>query len=451
MRNIKPILGLIFVFSCACGVLYEVIWVRQLILFFGSPVFAVSTVLSAFVGGLGLGSIYFGRLAGRENRPLRLYTFLGVGLGIFALIFPTLLDILNAICVLIYRGLHVEFYPLSWVRFVLSFIVLLIPSTLMGGTLPLLNQSVQEGSEGFKANRLFTINTLGASVGCIAAGFFLIQLLGVQNSVYLGVAINVILGAIAFGLDRSQSETSTDLQQHLDDGLEIFPKGEMWRPLLWVFAVSGFCAMAYAVLWTRILVSFIGNPIYAFSVMLTALLLGFAVGSFLFAAIVRRVQPSVNLFGLVQIGIGLSVAVLIPAFGNLYGISRGLQAVFGIGRVWEVIAGVLLMIVPAILMGASFPLVARICAAAKSQSGVYSASTIGALLGSLCTGLILIPLIGVRPSLLLAAGLNAVVGCVLVLRNAEKSQLFSGTAIGGTILTVGVGLMVLLWGSPSLF
>ena len=451
MRNIEPILGLIIVFSCACSVLYEVIWARQLILFFGSPVFAISTVLSALVGGLGLGGFCFGRLADREKRPLRLYAFLGVGLGIFALIFPTLLEILNAICVLIYRGLAAEFYPLSWIRFVLSCVVLLIPSMLMGGMLLLLSRSAKERCAGFRANRLFTIGTLAASIGCIAAGFFLIQFSGLQNSVYLGVVINLALAGVAFGLDRSWSEISVELQQDISDESGISPTGEMWRLLLWTFAVSGFCAMAYAVLWTRILVSFLGNAAYAFSVTLTTLLLGIAVGSLLFAAIARRIQSFGNLFGLVQIGIGLSVVALIPAFGNLYGISRGLQAAFGVGRFWEFVAGFIPMIVPTILIGGSFPLGRQICAAAESRSAVHSFSTIGALLGSLCAGFILIPLIGVRPSLLLTAGLNAVVGCVLILRNTEKSQLVSGTAIGGTILTGGVGLMVLLWGSSPPF
>ena len=451
MRNIKPILGLTFFFSCACGIIYEVIWARQLTLFFGSLVFAVSTLLSAFVSGLGLGSFYFGRLAGKEKRPLRLYAFLGVGLGIFALIFPTLLDILNALCILIYRGLGAGFYLLSWIRFVLSFAVLLIPSTLMGGILPLLSQLAQERCAGFKASRLFTINMLAASLGCIAIGFFLIQLLGVQHSVYLGVAINLILGVVAFGLDRSWSDTSLDMQQDLDNGLEISPKGAIWQLLLWTFAVAGFCVMAYAVLWTRILTSFLGNTNYAFSVMLTALLLGIAVGSFLFEVIVRRVKLFVNLFGLIQIGIGLSAVTLIPPFGNLYEISRELQAAFGVGRFWEFVAGFILIIVPTILIGASFPLVMRICAAVKSQSAAYPFSTIGAFLGSLCTGFVLIPLIGIRPSLLLICVLSAVMGCALILLNSEKSQIFSGTAIGGTILTVGVGLMVLLWGSSPPF
>ena len=451
MRKIEPILGLIIVLSCMCGTLYEVIWARQLTLFFGSPVFAASAILSALAGGLGLGSFCFRGLAEGKKRPLRVYALLGVGLGIFALIFPTLLDILNAICILIYRGLDVGFYFLSWIRFILSFIVLLIPSILMGGMLLLLGRSAKERCAGFTVDRLFTIGTFAAGVGCIATGFFLIQLLGLQTSVYLGVAINLVLAGVAFGADRSWSETSVDQPQDVDDGSGVSPTGEMERPQLWTFVVSGFCAMAYAVLWTRILISFLGSSADAFLIMLTALLLGIAVGSFLFAAIARRITWYVNLFGLVQIGLGLSVVALISAFGNLYGISRGLQAAFGIERFWEFVAGFILMIVPTILIGASFPLGRRICVDAKSQSAVSLFTTIGALLGSLCIGFILIPLVGIRPSLLLTAGLNAVVGCVLILRNAEKSQIISGSAIGGTILTGGVGLMVLLWGNSALF
>ena len=140
VRNIRPILWLIFFFSGACGLIYEVIWARQLMLFFGSSVFAVSTTLSAFMAGLGLGSFYFGRLANREGRPLRLYALLEVGIGVFALIWPLLLGMLNAIYILAYRGLNAEFYSLSLIRFVLSFLVLLVPSTLMGGTLPVLSR-----------------------------------------------------------------------------------------------------------------------------------------------------------------------------------------------------------------------------------------------------------------------------------------------------------------------
>ena len=170
MRNIKPIVWLIFIFSGASGLIYEVIWMRQLTLVFGSTVFAASTVLTAFMAGLALGSFYFGRMADRETRPLRLYALLEAGIAGFAIIFPFLLLFLNAIYVLAYRGLNAEFYSLSLIRFVLSFLVLLVPSTLMGGTLPILSRFFVNRLErlGFNVGILYALNTFGAVVGCVA-------------------------------------------------------------------------------------------------------------------------------------------------------------------------------------------------------------------------------------------------------------------------------------------
>ena len=161
--------------SGASGLVYEVVWTRQLTLVFGSTVFATSTVLTAFMAGLALGSYYFGRMADRERRPLRLYAILEAGIGVFALIWPLLLSALNAIYVLAYRGLGAEFYSLSLIRFALSFLVLLLPSTLMGGTLPILSRFFVNRLEklGLNVGTLYALNTFGAVVGCIAAGSFL--------------------------------------------------------------------------------------------------------------------------------------------------------------------------------------------------------------------------------------------------------------------------------------
>ncbi len=512
MRKIRPIVWLIFVFSGASGLLYEVIWTRQLTLIFGSTVFAVSTVLTAFMAGLALGSFYFGRLADKETHPLRLYAILEVGIGVFALIFPLLLSVLNATYVLVYRGLHValnpdligaEFYSLSLIRFVLSFLVLLIPSTLMGGTLPVLSKFFVTKLDrlGFNVGLLYALNTFGAVAGCIGAGFFLIQFLGVQLSLYLGAAINLIVAGVAFVLDRqwdlSEDGIMSAIHSIRDSAVSPGNAREatpIWHLVLWAFAVSGFCALAYEVLWTRILVFFLGSTSYAFSTMLAAFLFGIAFGSFLFAWMADRMKSLVSLFGLVQIGIGLSAVALIPAFGELYGISRAFQTAFGEGRIWAFVACIVVMIVPTFLMGGSFPIVTRIYTVRREQLGrsignVYSINTVGAIFGSFIAGFILIPTIGIRPSIVLMAVLNTVIGCLLIFWDQKaaidnrqstidnrqltidnrqstidnrqfpwrgglgpvRSQLFSGTAIGGAILTGSVGLIMLFWANTPLF
>ncbi len=465
MSKIKLIVWLIFLLSGASGLVYEVIWTRQLTLLFGSTVFATSTVLTAFMGGLALGSYYFGRLADREKRPLRLYALLEVGIGAFALIWPLLLSVLNAIYILAYRGLDAEFYSLSLIRFVLSFLVLLVPSTLMGGTLPILSRFFVNRLEklGLNVGALYALNTFGAVVGCVAAGFFLIQFLGVQASIYLAAAINFGVAITAFLLDRKSIRTA----EPSDDGMsETQPASEsapadtgsapVFRLVLWAFAVSGFCALSYEVFWTRILVFFLGSTTYAFSTMLAAFLFGIALGSFIFAWVADRLKALVNLFGLVQIGIGLAAVALIPAFGGLYDISSTLQSMFGGGRFWSFVACVIVMSVPTLLMGISFPLVARIYTVNAAKLGrsignVYALNTVGSILGAFCAGFILIPLIGIRPGIVLMAMLNVITGCVLILRNEKRSRFFNGAAVGGTVLTVGIAVIILFVANKPLF
>ncbi len=465
MSKIKPIVWLIFLLSGASGLVYEVVWMRQLTLVFGSTVFATSAVLTAFMAGLALGSHYFGRLADREKRPLRLYAILEVGIGAFALIWPLLLSVLNAIYILAYRGMNAEFYSLSLIRFALSFLVLLIPSTLMGGTLPILSRFFVNRLEklGLNVGALYALNTFGAVVGCVAAGFFLIQFLGVQASIYLAAGINFGVAIIAFLLDRRSirsAEADADAADEAQPASESTPAETVSPPVLRLallaFAVSGFCALAYEVFWTRILVFFLGSTTYAFSTMLAAFLFGIALGSFIFAWIADRLKSLVNLLGLIQIGIGLAAVALIPAFGGLYDIGSTLQSMFGGGRFWSFVACVIVMSVPTLLMGMSFPIVARIYTVNAAKLGrsignVYALNTVGAILGAFCAGFIFIPLIGIRPGIVLMAALNVIIGCVLIFRNEERSRFFNGAALGGAILTVGIAAIILFVANKPLF
>ena len=178
MRNIEPILGLIIIFSCACGLIYEVIWTRQLTLFFGSPVFAVSTVLSALVGGLGTWQLLLQAFSKwRKASLLRLYAFLGAGLGIFALIFPDLVGYSQRyLCPHLSRTGCGVLFP--FVDSVCSVICRPVDSVNADGS-GQFSFSVDPPRKDVQDSErivVFTINMLGASIGCIAAGFFLLQL-----------------------------------------------------------------------------------------------------------------------------------------------------------------------------------------------------------------------------------------------------------------------------------
>ncbi len=446
---------------------------RQLTLIFGSTVFATSTVLTAFMAGLALGSFYFGRKIDESGRsPLRVYALLEAGIGAFCLVWPLILSVLGAVYVLIHRNITSEFYTLSLIRFVLTFMVILIPSTLMGGTLPVLTRFFVKKLEDLGTNIgvLYALNTFGAVIGTLAAGFFMIEAFGIRWTLGIGIAINFAVAAIALVLAQRVSGTEDvgSYQGPLAEDTEIPqpPHAENREPMadsrlaLWAIGISGFCALAYEVLWTRIMVFFLGSTTYAFATMLAAFLFGIALGSMVLARWVDRIKQPVAVFGIVQLGIGLFSLILMPAFEELYGVTRALQSTFGSSRFWAFFSCFLVMCLPTFLMGASFPLVTKIYTGSERQLGksignVYAVNTVGSIVGAFCAGFILIPLLGIRPSIVLMVALNTGIGCLLVLKSGQRAfsggSLLQGVSIGIPILNVGLAVILLLTLNQPLF
>lgn len=488
MRQIKLFVWIIFVLSGASALIYEVIWMRQLTLVFGSTVFATSTVLTAFMAGLALGSFYFGRKIDESKiSPLKLYAILEAGIGGFCILWPLLLTLINGLYILIYRNITSEFYSLSIIRFVLTFGILLIPSTLMGGTLPVLTRYFVKRLEqlGTNIGILYALNTFGAVIGTVAAGFFLIQTLGIKSTLAVAIAINFGVALIALLLAQFTQESESDkykntsvrqktepVEQETEHKITIGGVDIQVRHLaFWGIGISGFCALSYEVLWTRILVFFLGSTTYAFATMLAAFLFGIALGSMVLSRWVDRIKQPIITFGLIQLGIGLFALILMPAFEELYGMNLALQSTFGASRFWTFFTCFLVMSLPTFLMGASFPLVTKIYTGntrklGRSIGNVYAVNTVGSILGAFCAGFVLIPLINIRPSIILTVVLNTGIGCLLVLtgwrtstdakdRTDEErstSKAFSqGLGIGVPILTLGLALFLLLTVNTPLF
>lgn len=193
-----------FFLSGATGLVYEVLWIRMLGLVFGHTVFAVTTVLTAFMAGLGLGSWIFGRLADRQARPLRIYGLLELGIGGFCLLVPWLLPLIE----LVYRGLAqalgLSFFAFSLAQFALVLLVFLPPTTLMGATLPILSRlfATEAGSLGRRVGLLYALNTLGAVVGTALAGYVLLPALGMRATLWLAATVNLIVGGLIVLADR---------------------------------------------------------------------------------------------------------------------------------------------------------------------------------------------------------------------------------------------------------
>src|SRR5688572_15756661 len=286
--------------SGATGLIYEVLWVRMLGLVFGATTLAVSTVLAAFMGGLALGSALAGRVGARVVRPVRAYGLLEIGIALYALVVPVLFALIDSLYVILWQQFHPSFFVFSSFRFLLSCLMLLVPTTLMGATLPLLASALlrRRGPTSTSVTRLYTRNLVGAICGSIAAGFFLLPSLGVRSTIYTASLINIIIGVVAILADRRARVTATDTTNSLAGGTEplaVTPApsqtanqlhGSRITPArFWLFCafVSGFVTISTQVAWTRMLTMIIGSCTYAFSIAVALLLLCLSTGAYVIA------------------------------------------------------------------------------------------------------------------------------------------------------------------------
>ena len=194
-----PLLFLLFFCSGGCALVYQVMWLRLLALVFGVTVYAASTVLASFMGGLAVGSYAAGRFAGRLRSPLRTFGLVEIGVGLSALATPLVLDAIKSVWVALYPSLPSSLAFLTVARFVAAFAVLIVPTTLMGATLPIVMRSAlaRQAAAGSRMGLLYAVNTTGAIVGALVAGFYLVPDVGVSRSFWIAASINVAIGLTA--------------------------------------------------------------------------------------------------------------------------------------------------------------------------------------------------------------------------------------------------------------
>lgn len=442
-RPLVPLLGL-FLLSGAVGLLYEVLWMRRLTLVFGATQLAISTVLAGFMLGLAGGAAIGGRLADRRDDPLRLYGLLELGIGLYALAFPWLLQVATAVYAAAFDAQTVNYWGSQGARLLLTGGLLLPPTAAMGATLPLLLRFVsgQLSRVGVRAGLLYGSNTLGAVIGTWATGFVLLPALGVRGTEVLAAWANVGVGVVALvahrawraqGHDASVVDDRAERAEE-DALLDLTPdpdlqgkRGEVAARLVVVaLALSGASTMIFEVAWSRFLALILGSSVYAFTLMLVAFLVGTAGGSL--AASAWLGKPGRRpLRGLVFVLAGAALA----AFGtnhlfrflpywyvDLYALFGGADSLVFVSS--GLLAG--LVMTPATLcLGATFPLGARVVArraegVGRDVGGLYVANTLGAVVGALSAGFLLIPLRGIQETLLWASMLDLALAAVVLSR-----------------------------------
>ena len=414
------LIGLCFVFSGATGLIYEVLWARMLGLVFGATTLAVSTVLAAFMGGLALGSALAGRFGSRIKRPLSAYGWLEIGVAIYAILVPLLFRWVDHLYVVIWQEFQPGFFIFSVWRFVLSCLLLLLPTTLMGATLPVLSSALLNslGHDSRSVTKLYACNLAGAILGTVVAGFVLLPVFGVRTTIFIAAAINTLIGVTAVIADRRTSMTEIDAA--VEDMVDS--SGEVTGKTFWSMCAlaSGFVTISTQVAWTRMLTMIIGSSTYAFSIVVALFLIGLALGAW----IIGRKDRSLNLRAAIlkvevltaaSLFISLFVVNFIPWMLIKLGLALKISSWAAL-LMLQILSAALLIFLPSLLMGMVMPLVLFWASsrdgAVRMVGRTYAVNTIGAIAGAFISGFVLIPRTSTKFTLLVASATCLIVaGC----------------------------------------
>lgn len=416
------LMALYFV-SGACSLIDEVIWARLLKLSLGHTVYASGIVVSVFMGGLALGSWIMGRRCHGVRRPLLSYALIEGMIALIVLASPRMIAGMDWLYVRFWRLTEPTHSASLLIQTLLTGSVLLIPTVLMGSTLPLLARTVTaiEKETGPMVGRLYACNVLGAATGCFMAGFILIRLIGVTGTLTTSVILNFLVAAGAYGLHwrlagrrlfgdvSCQSTIATE-----DTGLSPVSVTERW--LAAAFFLSGFVCIGYELLWIRSIVHTVGAFTYAFSAVLTVYLLGNVMGTALGSHVVRRVDRPGAAYAVVFFVLGLCGVlylpwldlcnhVLLPAMIQKIEHSFWVR-VMPLRMISPLLQCVVLFLVPSIVMGLGFPLmvqawVDRVHRIGRSIGSAYSANTWGAVAGGLVMGFVCLARLGLQTSMII--------------------------------------------------
>ncbi len=433
---LRLIVLLAFFASGASSLMLEVVWSKELSHLLGSSFEAITTVVAAYLFGLALGAGLSGRSERLARRPVLAYGLLEIGIGLFGWISIPLIRSLDGALGLAYSGLGGDSAGYAVVRFLVAFALLLIPTTLMGATLPVL---VAWGTKRADLARvlgtLYAINTSGAVAGTLIAGFILLPTVGLTNTALIGGSLSIAVGLAMWRASIGLKESATAPAHAADP--ESAPASAKKRPaaaqpvlavagdasharlMLAFFAISGMVSLACQIAWSRLAATLLGSSVYSFTLVLATFLVGIAAGSAILVPVLARRPATWRMFAVLQ---------WIAAAGILYASLRIADAPWSlldaiassqgrVGAMWLreslILAGV--MFPACVCFGALFPLATRLSAfpgdtPAHTAGRAYGWNTLGTVTGSLATGFLLVQLIGTRATLLSAAGLAVLIG-----------------------------------------
>ncbi|MBV51317.1 MAG: spermidine synthase, partial [Nitrospinae bacterium] len=392
----------------------------------GNTHYSVATVLTMFMTGLALGSYLGGRWIDKKSNPLALYAVLEGAIGIYCLLIPSMIEWASPLFLWVYQTQTESYTLVSLYRFLICGVILLVPTSFMGATLPVLSKYVSRDSAfiGRDVGTLYSLNTFGAVFGALSSAFLFMRLWGILSTIWFAAALNIGIAIVIFLLFRPRMSRDEHEEPTTEDKeIEKDPSISNAIPILLAFGFSGLCALAYQVAWNRIFSLLLGSSVYAFSLILTTFILGLALGTVAFSRKVNQLKHPLAVFGILQAAIGVSALMALPLFGDVPFVNRWVYQNWSMEFAsiqWSVFLVIFsLLFIPTFCMGGQFPIVIRLVARKLDTLGhsigkVYASNTVGTIVGSFLAGFVLIPWIGIQNTILVAVVLNMLIGFALL-------------------------------------
>ena len=437
---LRLLILLAFFLSGVTGLVYEIAFDRYMTLLVGGTSYAHMIVLAAFMGGLALGNWTLGSRADKSKNLLRFYGTLEVLVGVYSLTFPFLFNHYHGLYLYLIHTMGIVETP--WAAVLKFFIaaLLILPSTiLMGGTLPILSKFLTHSLRkvGDTVGTLYFINSAGALVGTLLAGFFMVYSLGLHNTVMFTATVNILIGLAFFISFFSYIRPATGNYTHSGD---IFPRSQRITAIV-VIGLSGALSMLYELVWTRMLTLALGSSTYSFTIMLASFIGGITLGGLSAARLMREGKNPMAWFAYSELAVGLSLLPLLFLYERLPFVFHLVSGLLGrssgnfiIYLLFKTLFCFILMLVPAFFIGMTLPLATRISAHSFNKLGrrigtVFSVNTLGTVIGAILTGLLLIPWAGLFNSLAIGVFTSLVLGLVLYIAysglNFDRNKLIA--------------------------
>jgi spermidine synthase len=409
------VITLVYFLSGACSLTYEVIWQRLLKLTLGNTTYATSITVSVFMAGLAFGAFLIRKKADVLKNKLFTYGLIEIAVSLFALVTPYLLKGIDSIYVSMFQSSMPSPEVVLLLHIVISTIILIVPTILMGATFPILASVVVRSAKvtGWESGIIYSINTFGALTGVSITGFYTIRLLGVYPAYFIAVGLNVVIGVVSVILSRHYHTDVVSIEhekQSLVKSVDHKNIGLQAAIFSWLF-IMGFVALGYEIVWIRTVIHLLKAEIYTFSSVLCIYLLGYALGVFTGGRLAKKNSKTLHLFSFMAPLVGLCGILYIPFLTYIpdihllwnYKLLKFLLSIFGYFP--HLYLCVLFFFLPSFFMGICFPLLVQSERDIDDHTGetvskAYGFNTVGAVFGSIITGFILIPFFGAQKTMI---------------------------------------------------